>query len=187
MSYGEILLALDMLPLAYDREIKCLVFFYKAVYGYIDIDLSNYVTFNNHPRARRGQSAGCYLTVPACKTRTLQASYFVRIVKLWNNLCNEALPSGFTSLRACLHGGGRSQIGEVTCGGSPHLSCERDQIKMRDYMDRRATPPTWGPSPPCKQALSCFQLFLKNLHNSLLMNVFDVDMVCSWSISRANL
>ena len=45
-------------------------------------------------------------------------------------------------------------------GGSPHLSCKRDQIKMRDYMDRRVTPPkrvtspTWSPPPPCKQALS---------------------------------
>ena len=43
--------------------------------------------------------------------------------------------------------------------GSLHLSCERDQIKMRDYMARRVTPPkwvtmlTWGPSPPCKQTL----------------------------------
>ena len=25
--------------------------------------------------------------------------------------------------------------------GWPHLSCKRDQIKMRDYMDRRVTPP----------------------------------------------
>ena len=61
-------------------------------------------------------------------------------------------------IRACLHGGG-AQVGEVTNGGSPQLSCERDQIKMRDYMDRRVTPPKrvtspiWGPSPPCKQAL----------------------------------
>ena len=37
-------------------------------------------------------------------------------------------------------------------GGSPHLSCRRDQIKMRDHMDRRVTPPkrvpspTWGPT-----------------------------------------
>ena len=44
-------------------------------------------------------------------------------------------------------------------GVSSHLSCERDQIKMRDYKDRRVTPPkwvtmpTWGPPPPCKQAL----------------------------------
>ena len=33
-------------------------------------------------------------------------------------------------LRACLHGGGGPQIGEVTCGGSPHLSCKRDQIAL---------------------------------------------------------
>ena len=62
-------------------------------------------------------------------------------------------------IRACLHGGG-AQVGEVTNGGSPQLSCERDQIKMRDYMDRRVTTPkpvnspTWGPPPPCKQALT---------------------------------
>ena len=31
------------------------------------------------------------------------------------------------------------QIGEVTCGGSLLLSCKRDQIKMRDYEDRRVT------------------------------------------------
>ena len=62
-------------------------------------------------------------------------------------------------LRACLHGSWGPQIGEVTCGGSPHLLCKRDQIKMRDSMDRQVTPPkqvtspTWGPPPPCKQAL----------------------------------
>ena len=31
-------------------------------------------------------------------------------------------------LRACLHGGGGPQIGEVTCGWSPHLSWKRGQI-----------------------------------------------------------
>ena len=60
--------------------------------------------------------------------------------------------------RACLHGGGGPQVGEAKYGGSPHLSCKRDQIKMRDYMDKRFTPPkrvtspTWGPPAPCKQA-----------------------------------
>ena len=69
------------------------------------------------------------------------------------------LRSGIERLRACLHEGGGPQVGEVTCGGLPHLTCKRDQIKMRDYMDRRVTPPervtspTWGPPPPCKQAL----------------------------------
>ena len=62
--------------------------------------------------------------------------------------------------RACLHEGGGPQVGEVTRGGLPHLTCKRDHIKMRDYMDRRVTPPKrvtsliWGTPPPCKQALT---------------------------------
>ena len=61
--------------------------------------------------------------------------------------------------KGVFHGGGGPQIAEVTCGGSPHLSCKRDQIIMRDYMDsrvtlpKRATSPTWGPPHPRKQAL----------------------------------
>ena len=58
-------------------------------------------------------------------------------------------------LRDCLHEGWGPQVGEVTFGGSLHLSYKRDQIKMRDYMDWQVTPPTWGPPPPCKQALKC--------------------------------
>ena len=45
-------------------------------------------------------------------------------------------------------GGGGPQLGEVTCGGSPHLSCKRDQIKMRDYMERRVIPPSGLPHLP---------------------------------------
>ena len=45
------------------------------------------------------------------------------------------------------------QIGKVSCGGLPHLSCKRDQIKIGEYMDRRVTPPKRVTSPPCKQAL----------------------------------
>ena len=52
-------------------------------------------------------------------------------------------PTRGPSLTACLPG-----------GGGPRLSCKRDQIKMRDYMDRRVTSPTRGPPPPCRQALS---------------------------------
>ena len=60
---------------------------------------------------------------------------------------------GHFRVRASLHGGGGPQIGEVTCGRSPRLSCKCDQIKTRDYMDRRVTSPTWGSPPLCKQAL----------------------------------
>ena len=75
-------------------------------------------------------------------------------------------------LTACLHGDGGPRVGEVTrLGGatllsiqsliwSPHLSCKRDQIKIKNYTDGRVTPhkrvtsPIWGPQPPCEQALS---------------------------------
>ena len=70
-------------------------------------------------------------------------------------------------LRACLHGGGGPQVGEVKYGGSPHLSCKRDQIKMRGYTEKRVTPPkrvtspSWGPPPPCKQALTLLKITTK--------------------------
>ena len=80
-------------------------------------------------------------------------------------------------LRTCLRGGGGPQIGEVTCGGSPDLSCKRDQIKMRGHMDRRVTQPqrviiispTWGPPPPRKLALSTYLSILKNLFTRIAL------------------
>ena len=45
------------------------------------------------------------------------------------------------------------QQGNPTWQTRPHLSCKRDQNKIRNYIDRRVTSPTWGPPPPCKQAL----------------------------------
>ena len=67
---------------------------------------------------------------------------------------------GLISLKACLNRGGGPQVGEVTRGLSPNLSCERNQIKIWGYLDRRATTPpkratslAWGPLTPCKQAL----------------------------------
>ena len=48
-------------------------------------------------------------------------------------------------IRACLHVRGGPQIGEITCGGSPELSCKRDRIEnMRDSVDRRVISPKWG-------------------------------------------
>ena len=69
-------------------------------------------------------------------------------------------PAFIKHLRACLYEGGGPQVGEVTWGWLPHLICKRDLIKMRDYMDRRVTPPKrvtspiWGTPPPSKQALN---------------------------------
>ena len=55
--------------------------------------------------------------------------------------------------KACLHGGGGPQVGEVTRLSiesliwSPHISLKRNQITMRDYMDRRVTLPERVTSP----------------------------------------
>ena len=75
-------------------------------------------------------------------------------------------------LKACLHGSGGPQVGEVTRLSGvtrpsiqsiicpPHLQCTRDQIEMRYYMDKWVTPPkrvtlpTWSHPPPCKKALT---------------------------------
>ena len=69
--------------------------------------------------------------------------------------------------RACLHGGGGPQVAEVTCGGSPRLTCKRDHTKMRDYMDRRVG----VPHPLCKQVLT---MVLRSL---LLVSYCFVDVV----------
>ena len=45
------------------------------------------------------------------------------------------------SFRAYLHEGWGPQVGEVTCVKLPHLTCKRDHIKMRNYLDRRVTLP----------------------------------------------
>ena len=89
--------------------------------------------------------------------------YFLsKIIAVIKMKCFELMRICDSLIWACLHGGGGPQIGEVTSGGSPHLSRKRCQIKMRDYMDRRVTPPkrvtspTWGLPPPCKQALNVY-------------------------------
>ena len=45
LSNKERLSALNLLPLSYDREIKDLVFLYKALFGYVNVDVSNFVSF----------------------------------------------------------------------------------------------------------------------------------------------
>ena len=97
------------------------------------------------------------------KLGSLRSNVFNGLPLLWSDhrRMNPDTPGLF--LRACLNGGVGPQTGKVTCGGSPpppplscktpHLSCKSDHIKMRDFMDRRFTPVTWSPPPPCKQPL----------------------------------
>ena len=77
VSYKDRLLALNLLPLSYDREIKDLTFFFKAIYGYYDLNIFDYVSFVSDSRTRNYVNPSLMLKVP-CKTSRFQSSFFNR-------------------------------------------------------------------------------------------------------------
>ena len=91
MSYRDRLLTLKLLPLTFDHKLKDLVFFYKCLNGFTDLNVSDFVSFVSHGRTRLSNSYN--LKTPVCKTRTFQASYFNRIAKLWNYICKFSPPT----------------------------------------------------------------------------------------------
>ena len=95
MSYRDRLLTLKLLPLTFDRELKDLVFFYKCLNGFTDLNVSDFVSFVSHGRTRLSNSYN--LKTPVCKTSTFQASYFNRIAKLWNYICKFSPPTSFST------------------------------------------------------------------------------------------
>ena len=81
LSYKERLSALNLLPLSYDREIKDLVFLYKALFGYVNVDVSNFVSFVCHGRTRLSNSSKYILQSQICRTNTFQSSYITVLSK----------------------------------------------------------------------------------------------------------
>jgi hypothetical protein len=99
-SYNERLVDLNLLPLCYDREIKDLMLFYKALYGISDLNVHDYVSFVTHNHSRLCRNPNLLLKTPLCKTTTYQNSYFNRLVKLWNSVCKVAPPNTFSSVKS---------------------------------------------------------------------------------------
>ena len=52
------------------------------------------------------------------------------LVRFCFMMCVSCSVSFESFLRACLHGGGRPQMDEVTCGWSPHLSSKRENERL---------------------------------------------------------
>ena len=98
ISYKQRLITLNLLPLCYDREIKDLVFFFKALHGHIDFDVHRFVSFTNNGRTRLSRNPSLTLKVPLCKSKTFPSSYFYRLVKLWNHVCKILPSTTFASL-----------------------------------------------------------------------------------------
>ena len=67
---------------------------------------------------------------------------------------------------------------------SPHQSHNRDQIKMRDYMDRRVTSPTWGPLPPFKQTQTSCRAGVAQFSH-LCLELFFVKIFFQYLVLRA--
>ena len=93
MSYGDRLLTLKLLPLTFNCDFKDLVFFYKCLNGFTDLNVSDFVSFVSHSRTRLSNSY--HLKTPVCKSSTFQASYFNRTAKLWNYICKFSPPASF--------------------------------------------------------------------------------------------
>ena len=84
LSCKDRLLNLNLLPINYWLEYLDLLFFYKCIYGLIDINLDNLVQFCSR-RSPRG-SAGLFLNNKTANTSLFRNSFFIRITNLWNAL-----------------------------------------------------------------------------------------------------
>ena len=98
LSYKDRLKMLNLLPLSYDREIKDLIYFFKLLNGFYDLNISNFVSFVSHNHTRNCKNPSLVLKVPSCKTSSFQSSFFNRIVPLWNYVCKIACPADLRSL-----------------------------------------------------------------------------------------
>ena len=97
LTYQQRLICFDLLPLCYERDF-CLVFFFKALHGFTDLDMNTFVSFSNNGGTRLCQNPSLTLKVPLCKSNTFKASYFNRIINIWNYICKVQHPSTFCTL-----------------------------------------------------------------------------------------
>ena len=98
ISYKQQVITLNLLPLWYDREIKDLMFFFKALHGHIDFDVHRFVSFTYNGRTRLSRNPSLTLKVLLCKSKAFQSSYFNRLVNLWNHVCKILPSTTFASL-----------------------------------------------------------------------------------------
>ena len=89
LSDKERLSALDLLTLSFDREVKDLVLMYKALFGHVNVDVSNFVSCVSHGRTRLSINSKYTLQSQICRTSTFQSLYFNCILKVWNIVCND--------------------------------------------------------------------------------------------------
>jgi hypothetical protein len=85
LSYSQRCTDLKLLPLCFKREINDLLFFFKCLHGSVKVDFSTEFAFLASPRSLRSASDELLSAQPV-RTECFKASYFNRIVRLWNLL-----------------------------------------------------------------------------------------------------
>ena len=73
MTYKDRLLALSLLPLAFDREIKDLTFMFKILHGFYDLDVFDFLSFVYHSRTRNCNNPSLVLNL---KFRHIKVALF---------------------------------------------------------------------------------------------------------------
>jgi hypothetical protein len=67
------------------------VYFIKAVYGYYDLNISDYVSFVSHSRTRNCVNPSLMLKVPLCKTSIHSSIRTLAVSLLFGTVCVELL------------------------------------------------------------------------------------------------
>ena len=86
LRYRLRLIKLNLLPISYWLELKDLLFFFKCKQGNFDVDISQYLTFSSQRSSRSRSSQANMLLPNFCRTSLFRASFFNRIVFLWNGV-----------------------------------------------------------------------------------------------------
>ena len=86
LSYRDMLIKFDLIPISYWFEYLDLVFFYKCRNGLFNFDIFKYVTPYSKSRVTRNSFINIDYKPNLTKTSTFRDSYFNRIIPLWNSL-----------------------------------------------------------------------------------------------------
>ena len=89
MSYIERLQKAKLLPLEFRREISDLILLFKSKHRLITMDINKYIYTYNPSYQSRNYDENNFNIIIRHKQDYFQNSYFVRTVKLWNNLSTE--------------------------------------------------------------------------------------------------
>ena len=87
IPYKERLLQTNLLPLTYWHEIKDLLFIHGCLNGKYNINIHSFVKLA--PESNLRNSCPNNFTIPRCRTKYFQQSFFIRSCRLWNSLPKE--------------------------------------------------------------------------------------------------